>query len=229
MFGNQNLAEKIELSRDRMSQLLAIHGPGKVFVAWTGGKDSTTVLALWRELLAEQAPEARVRALSLDTGFKFPEIVTFRDHLAERWNLDLTVVRPDVDLAEYPVAMDKVACCRDLKIEPLKRAVAEFGVAALLSGVRADEHETRSGRDWLETRLDPAHELAHPLLHWTEMDIWAFAMDRGLPYCELYDQGYRSLGCVPCTAKGDALGPERAGRDQDKESRLSMLHSLGYF
>jgi phosphoadenosine phosphosulfate reductase len=54
-------------------------------------------------------------------------------------------------------------------------------------------------------------------------------MDRGLPYCELYDLGYRSLGCVPCTAKGDVLGAERAGRDQDKERRLSMLHSLGYF
>jgi phosphoadenosine phosphosulfate reductase len=125
--------------------------------------------------------------------------------------------------------VDKVACCRKLKIEPLQRAIRDLGVAVLLTGVRADEHTNRADRKWREERTEPAHTLAHPLLHWTEMDIWAFAMDQGLPYCELYDQGYRSLGCAPCTAKGDAFGQERAGRDQDKESRMAMLHSLGYF
>lgn len=229
MFGKQNLSQKIDLSRARMSELLEKHGPDRVFVAWTGGKDSTATLCLWRRLLAEKAADAPIRALSIDTGVKFPEIVAFRDRYAEEWNLDLTVVRPGVDLAEYPVAGDKVACCRKLKIEPLQRAIRDLGVAALLTGVRADEHQNRADRQWYEERAEPAHTLAHPLLHWTEMDIWAFAMDAGLPYCELYDQGYRSLGCVPCTAKSDALGPERAGRDRDKESRMGMLHSLGYF
>jgi phosphoadenosine phosphosulfate reductase len=156
-------------------------------------------------------------------------VVALRDDVAAAWGLDLTVARPDVDLAAYPLAQDKVACCRDLKVAPLGRAIREQGVDLVLSGVRADEHPSRAQRPSCEARHDPDHVLAHPVLHFTEMDVWAYIMDRGLPYCTLYADGYRSLGCVPCTARADAAAPERAGRDAEKERNLEVLHSLGYF
>jgi phosphoadenosine phosphosulfate reductase len=225
-----SLHDKIALTRERMTRVLEKHGPDASAVAWTGGKDSTTVLYLWRELLAERAPEAKVKALSIDTGVKFPEIVAFRERIAAEWSIDLQVVRPGIGIEDYPVAENKVSCCIDLKIEPLKHAIRQNGFAAILSGVRADEHPDRAGRAWLEERDDPPHVLANPILHWSEMDIWAFAMDAGLPYCELYDRGYRSLGCMPCTTRpDDAAEPERAGRNAEKEKQLGMLHGLGYF
>jgi phosphoadenosine phosphosulfate reductase len=205
-------------------------------VAYTGGKDSGVVLHQWRTVLAEQGL-GPLRAISVDTGLKFPQVTAFRDKLADDWGVELTLARPAVDLASYPVAQDKLACCRDLKIIPLHSALAGTGTNLLFSGIRRDEHPSRAGRPYLEARaatdIAPAHWQANPILDWTEMDIWAFITGLGLPYCELYHEGYRSLGCMPCTkpCEGCVLGDdaERAGRDQDKERQLEALTSLGYF
>jgi phosphoadenosine phosphosulfate reductase len=228
LYQPSGLDEKAALSRERLGILLEEHGPGNTWIAWTGGKDSTVVLSLWMEVLADRAPGERPRAMSIDTGYKFPEVTAFREDLARRWGVEVRVVRPEVDLSTFPVAEMKVHCCGKLKIEPLKKAIEELGATALATGVRADEHASRAARGWRELRDDPEHVLAHPLLHWSEMDVWSYILDRDLPYCELYDQGYRSLGCIPCTAKPGGQG-ERSGRDPEKEDSLGLLHSLGYF
>lgn len=204
-------------------------GPQRLAVAWTGGKDSTLALALVRNRMAELYPGQRVRALSIDTGCKFPEIVAFRDHWAKEWDIDLTIVRPAVGLAAYPIAKDKLACCRDLKIVPLTNAIRDNDIAVLITGIRADEHPSRAATPPVESIEDPRHMRLHPILRFTEMDIWAYHMDRALPACDLYAQGYRSLGCVPCTIRPDADAPERSGRDADKEAQMQTLRSLGYF
>lgn len=221
-------AASLRLLRDLAGRL----DPSEVAVAWTGGKDSTVALDLWRTVLAgrESGPgHGQARAISIDTGFKFPEIVAFRDGLARNWDLRLTVVRPRVDLASYPVARDKVACCLDLKVTPLKEALAQEGIRALITGVRRDEHPSREGRLPLEEREDPPCLEVNPLLDWTEMDVWAHTAEAGLPFCELYGQGYRSLGCMPCTVPPASEGGERDGRDPDKEAHLGVLRDLGYF
>ncbi|BBD07269.1 phosphoadenosine phosphosulfate reductase family protein [Desulfovibrio ferrophilus] len=208
---------------------IAAVGPDGLAVAWTGGKDSTLVLHLVRERLAELAPGASLRAISIDTGCKFPQVVAFRDALAREWDVQLTIARPEVDMAGYPVAHDKAACCHDLKVLPLNRAIKETGIQLLLTGIRADEHPSRAMRPAVEAVAEPAHLRLHPLLHFSEMDVWSFIMDRGLPVCPLYQQGYRSLGCMPCTVLPGTGQGERSGRDQDKESMMDTLHSLGYF
>lgn len=222
------LDEKIDLALSRIEELFREFGSGHVAVAWTGGKDSTVLLDLVRRYVVEELPGSKVLAVNLDTGVKFPEVLEFRDTLAEEWGIDLHVIAPDVAMKGYPVAEDPVTCCRELKIEPLKRAVAGLGIRALLSGVRADEHPDRAGRPWREERCDPDHVLAHPILEWSEMDVWSYHMQQGLPYCSLYDQGYRSLGCVPCTEL-PAGQEERSGRSQAKERSMEQLRSLGYF
>lgn len=218
------LAEKKDLSLRRMREALDRFGP-ETAVGWTGGKDSTVVLVLWRRIMAEAFPGAAVRALNLDTGCKFPEVLEFRDRIARLWGLDLHVVRPDVDLNRYPLAADPLSCCRDLKIIPLNRAVAELGLPALLTGVRADENPDRAGRPWLEDY--GGHSRAAPILEWTELDVWTFHVREELPWCSLYNQGYRSLGCMPCT--GQSGSGERSGRDRRKEESMERLRSLGYF
>lgn len=218
------LAEKIAVANQRLQQIYTTHG-SQVAVGWTGGKDSTVVLYLWRNFLAQIDPQARPLAINVDTGCKFPQVLEFRDYLARLWQVQVHIARPDFDLATYPLAEDPVACCRDLKILPLQAVVALLGVQALLTGVRADEHVHRAQRSWLEDH--PGHVRVLPILEWTELDIWTFQVKYSIPWCSLYDQGYRSLGCVPCTsASGKG---ERSGRDQRKEAQMEHLRSLGYF
>lgn len=222
------LLEKIALAQNRLAQVWSQFGP-QARVGWTGGKDSTVVLHLWRELVRSHAPDTPVRALSLDTGWKFPEVIAFRDTLARDWGIELHVARPDIEpeLRTYPVAHDPVACCRDLKIIPLQTALSSLQCPALLTGLRADEHTHRAQSAWWEEQTKPVHVRVAPILEWTELDIWTYLVRTNIPWCVLYDQGYRSLGCMPCTSRSGA--GERSGRDVRKEERMEQLRSLGYF
>jgi phosphoadenosine phosphosulfate reductase len=222
------LDDKIRQTEALLASLLETVDPLGVRVAWTGGKDSTVVLFIWKALMDHHGLGS-VRAINLDTGCKFPEVIAFRDRLAEQWGVDLHVARPDLDLRGYPLAEDVISCCRDLKVEPLKQAVRDTGTSHLLTGIRRDEHPDRADRQAMEDRDSPVHVMINPILDWTETDIWAFHARFDLPHCELYDQGYRSLGCQPCTKKPGTSGDERSGRDQAKERSLKTLTSLGYF
>ena len=225
------LDAKIAHSAGLMSGMLEMYPPEHIYVAWTGGKDSTVVLALWREVLKSKGKEASLvlvpQAVSIDTGVKFPEVMGFRDRIAMQWGVDVKVIRPSVDITSYPVAEDPVECCAELKIKPLQKAVEEFEIDLLITGIRRDEHPSRAGRKYMEVRDDPDHTLLNPILEWTEMDIWSFITMHQIPHCELYDQGYRSLGCQPCTSKGESS--EREGRNSEKERNLEQLTSMGYF
>ena len=218
------LDDKVRLAGERMDEAFRRFGSW-VAVGWTGGKDSTVVLALWRDVLREAGGGEAPFAINLDTGCKFPEVLAFRDRLAREWGVDVTVVRPEVDLARYPLAADPVQCCGELKIRPLNEAISRLKIPALLTGVRADENPDRAHRPWFEDHGD--HVRILPILEWTELDVWTFLVREGIPWCPLYDHGYRSLGCVPCTSRSGR--GERSGRDAAKEERMEQLRSLGYF
>ncbi|MFO7717710.1 MAG: phosphoadenosine phosphosulfate reductase family protein [Desulfohalobium sp.] len=224
-----SIAEKKSATEEFFTHALELAPLERIAVAWTGGKDSTLLLYLWRQWLLTHglAQGDQVRALSVDTGYKFPETLAFRDQVAQKWNVALTICRPQCQPEQYPVAVDVVQCCRELKIVPLQQGLQRQGIQVLLTGLRRDEHPKRERRASKEKCPSPPHVRLHPILPWTEMDVWAMHIQSGLPYCPLYDQGYRSLGCWPCT-RLDA-GGERAGRNPDKESQLDTLRSLGYF
>jgi phosphoadenosine phosphosulfate reductase len=226
---NLSLPEKADRSRERLRRVARSHEPSSVYVAWTGGKDSTVVLWLWQTVLRDLFPESGLapRALRVDTGQEFPELREFCRNLRQQWDLAETLVCPSPERIPTVPGRDPVACCRELKIEPLRDWVSANRVQVLLTGLRRDEHPGRSERSVFETRQDPHYVQVNPILEWGEMDIWTLILTQSLPYCNLYDQGYRSLDCRPCTERSAAA--ERGGRNPEKESQMELLRGLGYF
>ena len=220
-----SLAEKTRYARALLREVLERHSADRVAVAFTGGKDSTLALFLWRQTLLDASANLPTLALNLDTGVKFPEVLDFRDQLVRTWRVQLHTARPQG--ARTPVAVDKAACCKERKITPLLAAIAELGLNMLITGIRADEHSSRAALPVLEQCA--SHERLHPLLPFSEMDVWAAIQELALPWSSLYEQGYRSLGCVPCTTLPREGGDERSGRAPQKEALMGDLRALGYF
>jgi phosphoadenosine phosphosulfate reductase len=180
-------------------------------------------------LLAEV--ELRVRVFNLDTGYQFPETLELRDRIAERYGIEVEMIRPDTTVAEYEArhggplyVANSDQCCYDRKIVPLRRALV--GYDAWITAIRADQSSHRAATPIVGQ--DPKFGLVkvNPLLRWTKRDVWAFIATHRVPYNPLHDRGYPSIGCWPCT-KAVATGEdERAGRWAGQAKTECGLHSL---
>ncbi len=264
---------------------------------WSIGKDSTVMLWLTRKAFFSHVPFPLVH---IDTSFKIPEMIRYRDELARQWRLNMLVGKNqealDRKLSFPDGKLDRISCCKTLKSEALKHTLSgewtrrrlnhETGAyeedpdreafTGVIVGVRADEEGSRSKEryfsprdkqsDWdvadqppelfnqYKTDFAPGtHVRIHPLLDWTELNIWEYIEREEIPVTGLYfDQGegmrYRSLGCYPCTSPVASTATsvsqivaelrdgkfaniaERSGRAQDKEDcgGLETLRRDGY-
>jgi phosphoadenosine phosphosulfate reductase len=178
------------------------------------------------------AIEPNVRVFNLDTGYQFAETLQLRDTIAERYGIEVEMVRAEQSVAEYeaahggPVyASDPDRCCHARKIVPLRRAVE--GYDAWISSIRADQSAHRAKANVVA--WDPKFNLVklNPLLRWTHRDVWAFISINDVPYNPLHDAGYPSIGCWPCTrAVAPGETDERAGRWAGQAKTECGLHSL---
>ena len=221
----QSLEDKVKRSQDILREALERFS-GHIALAWTGGKDSTTTLHLVKELCGGQVP---IPVLNIDTSVKFKEIYDFRDRIAAEWGLDLRIERNEEALREITIAADKAECCFRLKAEVIARSITKYGWQALIIGMRWDEHPDRGKDEYFVQYENPPHYRVQPILHFSELDVWSYIRSRDVPFCSLYQRGYRSLGCEPCTKTGMPGRAERAGRDQTKEEIMKRLRAMGYF
>ena len=170
-----------------------------------------------------------MRVLFLDTGFHFPETLSFRDDLVGRFGLNLEVLRPSMDRRELfarhgdtPYRTDPDLCCYVNKVEPMQRALQ--GMRGWVSGVRRDQTKDRN-------RLAPLQEAGdgiirvHPMLTWTSRDVQTYMDRHRLPVHPLLALGYPSVGCVPCTRPVGEGGAERSGRWHGTTKNECGLHT----
>lgn len=257
--------ESIFIIREAYSQF-----KDNIAMLWSIGKDSSTLLWLIRKAFYGKVP---FNILHIDTGYKFKEIYDFRDKYSKEWGLDLIVYKNQeaIDRGVCP-GTGKLECCTELKTNALKKVVAEKGYKALFLGIRRDEHGIRAKErifslrdedfEWQYKEQSPElwgqyktktkqeeHIRVHPLLGWTELDIWRYIQLENIPITNLYfskdNKRYRSIGCETCcspiVSDADSVDKiveelknttisERSGRAQDKESDYIMqkLRSLGY-
>ncbi len=235
---------------------------------WSMGKDSTALLWLARKAFFGTVP---FPVAQLDTEMELPEVYAFRDTIAREWGLDLRVeLCPPETEVDQTLAPASQAAAR--KTEGLKRLLERERFKGVIVGIRRDEQATRAKErvfspravsgDW-DVRNQPAefwghyatevpqgsHVRIHPLLRWTEVDIWKYHLRESIPLVPLYfareGKRYRSLGekniTVPIESTAATLeeiiielesttAPERAGRvmDHDSEDAFERLRSAGY-
>ncbi len=162
-----------------------------------------------------------VEVFTLDTGRLHADTLRVLDAIQERYGRALTVYRPDPHAvfdyvsvfgrdAFYRSSSLRQRCCEIRKVEPLRRALA--GKRAWLTGLRRGQS---GGRSEVPVRgFDSVHgiEKFSPLAGWTEAEAWSYLRAFAVPYNALYDQGYRSIGCAPCTRPVTPGEDVRAGR-----------------
>ena len=180
--------------------------------------------------MVSQLEADAVQVVVIDTGFLFPETYLFAHALTDRLGLSLMKVRSERTFAEqmtqrgnFLFASDTDACCHLNKVEPMRALLSPGDV--WISGIRADQSKVRAAKARLETDATGVLRY-HPLLEWTAKDVYGYIQAHDLPRHPLENDGYKSIGCVPCTRKWSTLDLEdRGGRWEGSAKTECGLHT----
>ncbi|HOB60631.1 MAG TPA: phosphoadenylyl-sulfate reductase [Candidatus Competibacteraceae bacterium] len=184
--------------------------PGRIVLTSSFGAQAAVSL----HLVTQQQPDIPV--VLVDTGYLFPETYRFIDELSERLSLNLQVYRaphsPAWQEARYgklwEQGLDGIERYNQLnKVEPMQRALRELAAAAWISGLRRQQAKSRQHLDVLLWRNGRCK--VHPIIDWTDRDVYRYLSKHGLPYHPLWEQGYVSIGDVHTTHRlVDGMSPE---------------------
>ncbi len=161
-----------------------------------------------------------VPILFLETGFHFAETLAYKEHLTDLLGLSVvelvgehTVESQGRALGPRLFERDPTLCCEINKVRPMFEALR--GLDAWITAFRRDSSPTRTTAPIVDRyELEPGRFIVkvNPVANWTRRDTWAYLNENDLPHNPLYDLGYASIGCAPCTRMRLAGEPERAGR-----------------
>lgn len=224
----KTLEQKIKKAHEVIKKASEKFPHDKTVIAWTGGKDSTVLLHMVRTVFKGTVP---FPVMFNDSTMEFDEIYDFIKQLTNEWELKLSVVpHSALELKEFHKTKDvkrKKLLSRIMKVTAINSFVEKNHIQAFIAGIRWDEHQARSKETYFSKR--DTHMRVHPILDFTEKDIWEYIKIKNVPYVNLYDKGYRSLGEKPFTKKVKKGGSERDGREQTKEQLMEKLRSVGYW
>jgi phosphoadenosine phosphosulfate reductase len=197
-----NFKEKVDRSLWLIFEAYKLYGDSLV-VANSLGKDSCVVWDLAKRV------DPKIRGFIVTTRFKPKETVEFMKRTVALYP-ELRVFKNDQEIEHELYKTNPDLCCKLLKVEPTRRAIKEMGVKCWVTGLRCTEGRTRTDFKEVEER-DKGLVKLNPILIWKEREIWQYLAINGVPVNPLYAQGYRSLGCAPCT-RITSDENERAGR-----------------
>ena len=197
-----NFKEKVARSLMLIEEAYKKYGNGLV-VANSLGKDSVAVWDLAKKV------NPKIRGFIVTTRFKPKETKKFMKKEVAKYP-ELKVYDSKAKIADKLYQTNPDKCCEILKVEPTRRAVSEMKVTCWITGLRCTEGRTRTDFKEVEKR-DKGLVKLNPILIWKEREIWQYLAINGVKINPLYAEGYRSLGCEPCT-KITADEDERAGR-----------------
>ena len=202
----------------------------RIAVASSFGLEDVTLI----DMAAAIRPDVRV--FCLDTGRLHQETYDVMDRIRNRYELRIEVLYPDASQAEemvqslgvnlfYDSVQNRMRCCDVRKVRPLRRVLSTLD--AWITGLRRDQNVTRANIP--KVAIDDANGglvKVCPLADWTQADVWAYVREHRVPYNSLHDQGYPSIGCLPCTRPVKAGEDPRAGRWwwENPETKECGLH-----
>ena len=179
--------------------------------------------------------DSSIRIFVLDTGRFFPETYDLIERTNSRFNVKIEIFFPNAESVEnmvnkkginlfYNSVENRQLCCRIRKIEPLKRALKD--VKIWITGLRNEHSVSRAESSRIE--WDDTNQLikVSPLIDWKEKNVWDYISKKNIPFNSLYNKGFKSIGCQPCTRAVDLGENPRAGRWwwENNENKECGLH-----
>ncbi len=208
---NTEVEAKLEEVRSALAR--EITGKGDVCVTCSFQAEDMLLTRLALDL------DPAIPVLFLDTGYHFAETYAYRDRMARAWNMNLINLLPEKTVAQqesqfgilYQTAPDQ--CCKLRKVEPLFKAVANYRV--WVTGLRREQAKSRAALEESAMFALPGGKQVlklAPLASWTTRDVWYGCEQLEIPLLPLYERGYSSIGCEPCTMLPIDPNDPRSGR-----------------
>ncbi|MBM3728662.1 MAG: phosphoadenylyl-sulfate reductase [Acidobacteria bacterium] len=160
-----------------------------------------------------------IPVLFLETGYHFAETYEYRDRMVREWGLNLINLEAGQSVAHQESVFGKLyqtepaRCCQLRKVDPLMTGLSDYSV--WFTGLRREQSPTRANLQTVEKHRLPGGKVldkVSPLAAWTWKEVWSHTVKNGIPYLPLYDRGYRSIGCEPCTTIPEDGAHARSGR-----------------
>lgn len=171
------------------------------------------------------------RLFTLDTEFLFPETYSLMDRIEERYGISIervySALSPEEQESTRGAALwtrDPDLCCSLRKVEPLRRKLGEL--SAWITSIRRDQTSVRAGARRLEWDVKFGLLKINPIVDWTSKQVWRYIHDHDVPYNELHDQDYPSIGCTHCTRAVRPGEDPRAGRWPEFAKTECGLHMI---
>ena len=210
----KNISEKTERAKEIVKN--AISKAKVPFVEFTGGKDSLVNLHLVRDL-----SHGTFSVLFIDTTVHFEEVYRFVEKMQKLWRFNLIREKNQEDFSLIKIAEDKIECCDKLKEKVLRNSIRKYEIDCLFTGLKMDEQTVIKDEEYFSQKEH--HMRVNPIADFSETDVWEYIKKANLPYCSLYDKGYKNLECIPCTR----MYPEPSMGENIQEI-MKKLKKLGY-
>jgi phosphoadenosine phosphosulfate reductase len=188
-------------------------GQGRPCVTCSFQVEGVVLLHMMRQVRPD------IDVLFVDTGYHFPETYAYRDRLARDWNLNLINLKPELPVEAHEAQFGKMyqeqpdRCCKLRKVGPLLSVLEDYDL--WFTGLRRDQSPTRAKLGFFGQHKLPGGKIIRkicPLALWSWKDVWSYVTVNEIDHLPLYERGYLSIGCQPCTSLPTDFSNPRSGR-----------------